>query len=395
MGVIVRQKVKGKGKPWWVFVNHDNQRISKMIGSKDAANTVARTIEAKLALGEFSFEEEKPVKTFKEYADSWIKTTVPATCKESTTDDYKNILRNHVKPVFGTLKINQITEGAIKDFLFDKVNSGFAGSTVSHMKNVISGVLTKAIDDKAISVNPALNLGTKFMKKINDAIDARKMANGDEEGGKPDPLSQEDLNILLSAAQEHYLEHYPLFLFLARTGTRIGEALGLKWGDIDFNGRFINLKRSLSRGKISTLKGKRDRQIDVSLQLADVLQTYRVECKKKGLVLGLGAEPENVFTNSKGGFADLNNWRRRVYNKALEKAKLRKIRIQDLRHTYATLRISKNDNIDDVSKQLGHFSTKFTLDVYNHWMPGKKKDEVDALDDPEYRTEQNEKKVKK
>ena len=395
MGVTVRQKVKGKGKPWWVFVNHDNQRTSKMIGSKDAANAVARTIEAKLALGEFSFEEEKPVKTFKEYADSWIKTTVPATCKESTTDDYQNILRNHVKPVFGTLKVNQITEGAIKDFLFDKVNSGFAGSTVAHMKNVISGVLTKAIDDNAISVNPALNLGTKFMKKINDAIDARKMANDEEENGKPDPLSQEDLNILLSAAQGHYPEHYPLFLFLARTGTRIGEALGLKWGDIDFNGRFINLKRSLSRGKISTLKGKRDRQIDVSLQLADVLQTYRVECKKKGLALGLGAEPEYVFTNSKGGFIDLNNWRRRVYNKALEKAKLRKIRIQDLRHTYATLRISKNDNIDDVSKQLGHFSTKFTLDVYNHWMPGKKKDEVDALDDPEYRTEQNEKKVKK
>ena len=111
--------------------------------------------------------------------------------------------------------------------------------------------------------------------------------------------------------------------------------------------------------------------------------------------MGLGAEPEYVFTNSKGGFIDLNNWRRRVFNKALEKARLRKIRIQDLRHTYATLRISKNDNIDDVSKQLGHFSTKFTLDVYNHWMPGKKKDEVDALDDPEYRNSKNEKRVVK
>jgi len=81
---------------------------------------------------------------------------------------------------------------------------------------------------------------------------------------------------------------------------------------------------------------------------------------------------------------DVNNWRRRIYNKALEKAKLRKIRIHDLRHTYATLRISKGDNIDDVSKQLGHFSTKFTLDVYNHWMPGKKKAEVDGLDDIEF-----------
>ena len=99
MGVKVRQKVKGKNKPWWVFVNHDNQRTSKIIGSRNAANAVARTIEAKLALGEFSFEEEKPVKTFGEYADSWIKTTVPATCKATTADDYERILENHVNPV--------------------------------------------------------------------------------------------------------------------------------------------------------------------------------------------------------------------------------------------------------------------------------------------------------
>jgi len=62
------------------------------------------------------------------------------------------------------------------------------------------------------------------------------------------------------------------------------------------------------------------------------------------------------------------------------KAELRKIRIHDLRHTYATLRISKGDNIADVSAQLGHHSVKLTLDVYNHWAPGKKKFEVDELD---------------
>ena len=70
-----------------------------------------------------------------------------------------------------------------------------------------------------------------------------------------------------------------------------------------------------------------------------------------------------------------------VFSKALTKAKLRKIRIHDLRHTYATLRISKGDNIADVSKQLGHHSVKLTLDTYYHWIPGKKKSEVDGLDD--------------
>ena len=48
--------------------------------------------------------------------------------------------------------------------------------------------------------------------------------------------------------------------------------------------------------------------------------------------------------------------------------------------TYATLRISRGDNILDVSKQLGHHSVKITLDTYTHWMPGGKKSEVDELD---------------
>jgi integrase len=66
-----------------------------------------------------------------------------------------------------------------------------------------------------------------------------------------------------------------------------------------------------------------------------------------------------------------------------------------MRHTYATLRIAKGDNIADVSKQLGHHSVKLTLDTYNHWMPGKKKAEVDGLDDAEYRSEKDGKKVRK
>jgi integrase len=100
--------------------------------------------------------------------------------------------------------------------------------------------------------------------------------------------------------------------------------------------------------------------------------------------LGIGDLPEYVFTNERRNPIDVDNWRRWVFNKALEKAELRRIRIHDLRHTYATLMISKGDNIADVSNQLGHHSVKITMDVYYHWIPGKKKAEVDALDDIGY-----------
>jgi integrase len=265
------------------------------------------------------------------------------------------------------------------------VNAGKAGSTVSHIKNVVSGILNQAVDDDLIPANPALNLGTNFMKKINDAIKSRKVSNGDEGKGEPDPLTQKELKLLLDKVQKHYSEHYPLFLLLARTGVRIGEALGLQWGDIDFNGRFINLKRSLSRGKITTLKGKRGRRVDMSLQLAEVLKAHLVKSQEKRLKLGLGNHPGYVFTNRLGGRVDVTNWRRRVFWKAVEKARLRRIRIHDLRHTYASLRRAKGDNIADVSNQLGHFSETFTMRIYYHWMPGKKKAEIDELDDQEFR----------
>jgi integrase len=372
MGVVVRQKIKGKGQPWWVFVSYNNKRTSRKIGDKAAAETVASKIRAKLKLGEFEFEKERPEPTFKDYAKSWIKNTIPATCKESTQRDYDDILNNHVLPVFKDFQVTEITRGKVKDFLLSKLNKGYSPNTVCHFKDVISGVLTKALDDEVIGANPALAL------KMKNAL-GRK-----DSGAHINALEADELKTLLDCVKRHYSEHYTLFLLLARTGLRIGEALALKWGDIDFNSRFIEVKQSIVRGKLSTPKSGKTRRVDMSVQLTEALKDHELESKKKGFALGLGDAPEFVFTNEKGRVIDKDNWRRRVFKKALEKAELRQIRIHDLRHTYATLRISKGDNIADASKQLGHHSVKLTLDTYYHWIPGKKKFEVDELDDLEY-----------
>ena len=375
MGVIIRQKTKGKGQPWWVFISHNGKRTSRKVGAKDAAKKVASKIEAKLKLGEFGFEQQNShVPVFKEYSDSWIKTTVPATCKESTLSDYEDILKNHVLPVFKNHEITKITKGQIKDFLLEKLNKGYAVSTVTHIKNVVSGVLNKAVDNEIIAGNPVHSLGKNFLK----VKDKREHI---------DPLTAKELKKLLDTAQAHCPEDYPLFLLLARTGMRIGEPLALQWGDIDFAGRFITVKQALSRGRVETPKSGKIRRVDMSLQLKEALTAYKLKAKKKGFALGLGDAPAYVFTNRLGLFIDVNNWRRRIFNKALEKAGLRKIRIHDLRHTYATLRLAKGDNVGDVANQLGHHSPKLTWDIYYHWMPGKKKAEVDALDDVEYREE--------
>ena len=77
----------------------------------------------------------------------------------------------------------------------------------------------------------------------------------------------------------------------------------------------------------------------------------------------------------------MNNWRRRVFNKALKKAGLRQIRIHDLRHTYASLLIQAGESLAYVRDQLGHHSIKVTVDIYGHLAPEGNKAAVDKLDD--------------
>ena len=371
MAVKVRERPKGSGI-YWIFINHQGKRKAKKVGrDKRLAQEAAKKIEAKLILGvlDLSPDKNQTPPTFGEYAKDWISLTVPVICKESTLRDYNDILKNHVLPVFGNYEITDVTRGMIRDFLLGKLNHGYATNTVCHFRDVISGVFNKAIDDEVLQINPALRMG-KFLKLKKDRREAIT------------PLNQAELNVLLRTVRIHFKKHFPQFLLLARTGLRIGEALALKWEDIDFNGRFIEVKRSLVRGKIQTPKNGKNRLVDMSLQLTQVLKQHLVESKKKGLALGLGVLPEYTFTNSNGGLIDKDNWRRRVFVKVLQKAGLRKMRIHDLRHTYATLRISKGDNIADVSNQLGHHSVKLTLDTYFHWMPGGKKSEIDGLDDP-------------
>jgi integrase len=135
--------------------------------------------------------------------------------------------------------MTDINRGKVKDFLLNKINDGYAKSTVSHMKNIVSGVFTKALDDEIIQANPALQLGKNFMSALK-VKDLKKNINA---------LTSDELKQLLDTFSLHFHEHYTLALLLARAGLRIGEALALKWGDLDYNGRFIEVKRSYVRDR--------------------------------------------------------------------------------------------------------------------------------------------------
>ena len=88
-----------------------------------------------------------------------------------------------------------------------------------------------------------------------------------------------------------------------------------------------------------------------------------------------------VFLTEKGCKINTDTFRHRVFHKVLEKAGLRKTRIHDLRHTYASLLIQQGESLAYVRDQLGHHSIKVTVDTYGHLVPGENRTAVDKLDD--------------
>ncbi len=162
-------------------------------------------------------------------------------------------------------------------------------------------------------------------------------------------------------------------------GMRFGELQGLQFPDIDFTGRFIEVRRSYVRGKVTTPKNGKIGRIPITPLLAQTLKALRYREKKEMLKRGRPDRPEWVFCNENGQIIYRDHLRS-IFYRCQEKAGLRRITLHGMRHTYATIRISKGDNIADVSKQLGHSSVQITTDVYYHWMPGKNKAEVHELD---------------
>ena len=370
MGVTVRQKKPGKGNPWWVFINHQGQRKSMKIGDKETADKVARDIKRKLATGEYSLkteQEEDKAPKFRTLAHDWLENDIRVLRRPGTYERYNQLLQSHILPVLGGKHIDTITRGSIKDFLLKKYKAGFSRSSVTLLRDVIGGVFQYAMDKEIVTENP--------VRGITKRLDLKR-----DRGKEVDPLTKEEEGAFLKACGEVALDYYAFFLMALRTGMRLGELLALKWGDIDFHSKYIIVRRSYKRGHFSEPKNHKWRRVDMSEQLIQVLQSYQRDEKTRALKEGWGELPELVFHRS--GQVIEQNFIRRIFDRVLDKAGLRKIRMHDLRHTYASQLLSLGESVVYVKEQLGHHSIQLTVDTYGHWIPTEGKAGVNKLDDP-------------
>jgi len=367
MGVTVRQKEKGRGKPWWVFIAHNGKRKSVKVGDKAAAEALASKLRERLKAGELQLAPQKKVPTFGEYARKWLATYGETHLKYSTLKSYEGILNLHLER-FKDRPLDHITRSELRELIYEKLKAGLAPNTVRNIKAMVSAVMSHALDgDGLISANPVSRLG--------------RLIKGKERKADVNPLTRDEARDFLKTVQDHYPRYYPFFLCALRTGMRLGELLALEWGDIDFRGGFIEVRRAYTKGGITTPKNGKTRRIDMSRQLADTLKALQAERKKEALRKGWREVPDLVFVNEEGRMINSFNLRPRIFHRALEKAGLRRIRIHDLRHTFASLLIQNGESLAYVKDQLGHHSIQITVDTYGHLVPGANRQAVDRLDD--------------
>jgi integrase len=372
VGVTVRQKVKGRGEPWYIFIHRNKTIRSYKIGDKRAADSTAAELRRNLLMGRLNLNSLSPCPEFTDYANHYVDDYARTTLKRNTYTNYEAIVRLHLGPAWKGKAIDEIKRADVKQLLLQKQQQGLSPKTVENIKALISGIFTHAYEEELLQSNPALKLG-RFIKKR----DSREPLN---------PLNKEQVSRFLAVAHKEFKEHYPLLLCAFRTGMRLGELLGLAWEDINFDSNRIAVRRSFSHGHFSSPKSSKSRYIDMSNQLKQTLLEHRIRQfqKFKGKLpeYDLGKEKiQLIFPNRDGKPLDGDDFRHRVFYQIFEKANLPKFRFHDIRHTFASLLLSQGEPVHYVKEQLGHASITTTVDVYGHIIPGSNRNAVNKLDD--------------
>ena len=402
MAVKVRERPTGSGK-WWIYTDFRGKRTARYIPQgKRVAEKVASQIAAKLDLIKQTErhgltvsprevitgrKDLSPVKAtpavigplFSEYAAQWLNACEARGLKASTYRSYKTILNNHLLPAFGPLHLSEVDRRAVKLFVQTKLSEELptnrknaskkkirATRTVLHFLRALSALFNAAIEDHYPVVNPALNPG-KLLRTKRTSEDIN-------------PFDRDEEATFLQAVLDRAPRYYPFFLTLLRTGCRLGEAIALQPGDLDFRGKFIEIRRNFTNGKLTTPKSNKPRRVDMSDRLIQVLKDHLVSQELEAMHRNR-SKPEWLFTNDVGQRLDPDNVRNRVFYRLLEKAQIRRIRIHDLRHTYATRLVSNNESLAYVRDQMGHSSIQVTVDLYSHYVPGSNRQAVNRLDD--------------
>jgi integrase len=198
-------------------------------------------------------------------------------------------------------------------------------------------------------------------------------------------LTLEQAYRLFESTQDDWL--HALYVVLATTGLRLGEALGLSWDDVDLSGQTLSIRQALQRqtgkGQVTVpLKTSKSRRVVPLMKVAtDAIRRHKTRQIQQRLLLSINwPDTSHVFTSETGTLLDQSNVRDRRYYPALKAAGLPHVRLHDLRHTASTLMASEGIPMHMVQAVLGHARSSTTMDIYTHVLDTSFQEVRDKMD---------------
>lgn len=318
--------------------------------------------------------------TVGEWLKEWLNGYVELNCSARTKASYEMIIRRHIIPELGMIPLSQVEPRHLQAFYSRQRLEGrvdgkgqLSSRTVRYCHSLLVEALGYAIKMGLIGRNVAL------------AIDAPRV-----EHKAMSTLAPEDVPKFLEAAAE--TPYYAFFYTLLYTGMRRGEALALRWKNVDLGLASLSVTAFLSvvetayklNGSYVIKEPKTPhsrRQIALPPSLALVLRQRRAEQKTQGDLLGKPlTDNDFVFAHPDGTPLDPSTVSHGLAN-VIRKAGLPHIRLHDLRHTHATVMLKADVHPKVVCERLGHSSIRITLDTYSHVLPGIQEAAAQRFDD--------------
>ena len=353
-------KIIGYRGTYWVQTADGPKR--RYVSGKTKAETRAALNKARADRdGGFVYDAGKL--TLGEYLSRWLTDSVKSTVRRSTFVRYESIVRRHISPTLGRLKLNNLTPAHVRGLYRDKSES-LSPRSVNYIHVTLHKALKQAVMDGLIPRNVA------------DAVKAPQALKKEVK-----PLTPTQVRSLLSAASGDRLE--ALYVVAVHTGLRQGELLGLKWGDVNLEAGTLSVQRSLDTDGTFTppKRNKSRRTVKLTAQAVEALESHKVAQNEERLRLGsLWADHELIFPNRVGKPMDADNLYHRGFKPLLKKAGLSGFTFHSLRHTCATVLLTKNVNPKIVQEMLGHATISQTMDTYSHVLPGMQDEAAAALE---------------
>lgn len=370
-GIRVRDGQDGRKQYLAEWRDHTNERISRTfptLAEAVAAREAARTEKRRIKAGQTTAPPE--AKTFDQLADHWLKVKA---AKKSIGSD-RSVINAHLRPHFGDQQLPTIRKSDIDDLFTDLV-----GTYAPDGQCIKEGRVAKKTAWNILSLLGSLLREAKKQEWIASIPHIERPRVGQQDFVW---IDLEQIERLIQAAREDILHpQLPVIIAVAAyAGLRAGEVMGLRWDDVDLDGRRISVRRSFDaaddRVETSTKSGN-VRHVPLLGHLEPILREWR-EC---------GTETPWLFPSDSGQpRQQADRHLQEHLHAALERAEIdaaavhgtrknaglkRKRRFftfHDLRHSFASNWMREGGDIFQLSKVLGHSSVTITM-RYAHLAP--------------------------